>query len=247
MRLQRKLLALLLGAFITVGIMGGLASAAPAGIFTGDHTPQLAYVDPVVSPGERSAHEHAFCGAHPVHTVETSAELLTHATTFDVQTKHTVLIWPSVYENGRLLPQFSQHGCLLYYQTVPGTECVPPPNMAGISREYGWRGQVGGGSFSAAPPATSQDGALVLMVQFRGGRDFGVSCFPDVRAFIRFNVGAGPIGHITVGGPVLGVDGAREPTTAHGDYMFADDRAAFERFLAACVRPGRACGRNPTP
>jgi hypothetical protein len=88
---------------------------------------------------------------------------------------------------------------------------------------------------------------LVVTLIWRGARDFGVGCFPTVQAYIRLNVGAGPIGRITIGGPTAGVDGATGPTTMHGDYFFGWDRAAFERFLAACVRPGVACGRNPTP
>jgi hypothetical protein len=223
------------------------ASAAPAGIFTGDSTGQRDFVDPIVSPGQRSAHEHCFYGAVPIHTVETSAELRTHATTFDVATKHTGVWIPCVYENGVLLTQFSQHGILLYYKSISGPECVPPEDMAGVSREYGYRGQTGGGSFGLDPPASSQDGALVIDIVWRGTRDFGVSCFPTIEGFIRLNVGAGPIGDITLGGPVAGTDGATGHREMHADYFFGDDRAAFERFLAACVRPGIACGKNPTP
>ena len=234
-------------AIVFVILTAVAAAAAPPGIFTADQTGQHEHVDPIVAPGIRSEHQHSFCGATPVHTVETSAELRTHATTFDVQANHTAQWWPSVYENGRLLPQFSQHGCLDYYKSISGTECVPPDNMAGVTREYGYRGQIGGGSFSPLPPATSQDGALVVTLIWRGARDFGVPCFPTVQAYIRLNVGQGPIGNITIGGPVAGVDGATGPATMHGDYFWAWDRSAFSRFLNACVIPNRACGTNPTP
>jgi hypothetical protein len=234
-------------ALVVLGALASPALAAPSGIFTGDSTGQRDFVDPIVSPGERSAHEHCFYGAVPVHTVETSAELRTHATTWDVQTNHTGVWIPCVYEDGGLLGQFSQHGILAYYKPISGTECVGPENMAGVTHEYGYRGQIGGGSFSAQPPASSSDGALVVTLFWRGARDFGVGCFPTVQAYIRLNVGAGPIGNITIGGPVAGVDGATGPTTMHGDYFFGWDRAAFQRFLDACVIPGRACGRNPTP
>ena len=243
--MRRTRVALAVVAIMALGM--GTAYAAPAGIFTADSTGQRDFVDPIVSPGTRSAHEHCFYGAVPVHTVETSAELRTHATTFDVQANHTAVWIPCVYENGVLLGQFSQHGILLYYKSVAGTECVPPENMAGVTREYGYRATVGGGSFTATPPASSPDGALVVTLFWRGARDFGVGCFPTVQAYIRLNVGPGPIGNITLGGPVAGQNGALGPTTMHGDYFWAWDRAAFGRFLNACAIPGRACGTNPTP
>jgi hypothetical protein len=152
-----------------------------------------------------------------------------------------------VYEDGQLLPQFSQHGILVYYIPIAGTECVPPEDTAGVTTDYGYRGQTGGGSFSPTPPASTSEGVLVVHLTWLGGRDLGVPCFPKVEAYIRLNVGKGPVGTITIGGPVFGVDGAKWPQTMHGDYFWAHDRAAFERFLAACVRPGRACGRNPAP
>ena len=235
-------------AALTLGFMclAGVARGAPAGIFTGDQTGQVARVDPIVSPGVESAHEHLFFGANPVHTVETSAELRTHLTTWDVVANHTAVWIPTVYEDGRRLGQFSQHGILIYYKKKSNA-CNPPDDMAGVTHEYGYRGQIGGGSFSLTPPASSSDGALVVRLDFRGLRDFGVACFTDATVYIRLNVGAGPIGNITLGGPVAGVDGATGPTTMHGDYFFGWDRAAFERFLNACVRPGVTCGRNPTP
>jgi hypothetical protein len=244
---MRRLVVALSLALALLGVAPPPALAAPAGIFTGDQTGQVAFVDPIVSPGVRSAHEHLFFGATPVHTTETSGELRTHATTWDVQTNHTAVWIPAVYEDGRRLGQFSQHGILAYYQPISGTECNAPEDMAGVTHEYGYRGQIGGGSFSSSPPASSSDGALVVMLQFRGGRDFGVACFPNVRVFVRLAVGAGPIGRITLGGPVAGLDGATGPTTMHADYMFGWSRASFEAFLDACVIPGTACGRNPTP
>ena len=234
-------------ALLALVALASPALAAPAGIFTGDSTGQRDFVDPIVFPGQRSAHEHCFFGSVPVHTVETSAELRTHATTWDVGTRHTAIWIPCVYENGQRLGQFSQHGILAYYKSIAGTECVPPENMKGVTHEYGYRGTIGGGSFTPSPPSSSSDGALVVNLMFRGTRDFGVSCFPTVEIFIRLNVGSGPLGAITLGGPVAGVDGAAGPATMHGDYFWAEDRAAFQRFLDACVIPGRACGRNPTP
>lgn len=237
--------------FIALFILLSIATAAyaaPSAIFTGDETGEAPrHVDPIVSPGARSAHEHCFYGATGVEPVETSASLRTKATTWDVKANHTGVWIPCVYEDGRLLRQFSQHGILAYYKPISGTECVPPDDMGGVTREGGYRGQIGGGSFSSTPPANSSDGALVITLIFRGARDFGVGCFPTVQVYIRLNVGAGPIGRITLGGPVAGVDGATGPETLHGDYLFGWDRAAFERFLAACVRPGIACGKNPQP
>lgn len=221
------------------------ALAAPAAIFTASSTGQRGFIDPIVSPGARSAHEHCFYGAVGVETVETSASLRTKPTTWVEQDNHTAIWIPCVYEDGRLLQPYSAKHILAYYKPVSGTECVPPDNTAGVSREYGYRGQIGGGSFSALPPATSNDGSLVITLFFRGARDLGVACFPTVQVYIRLNVGAGPIGNITIGGPVAGVDGATGPEQMHGDYFFGWDRDAFQRFLNTCVIPGLACGKDP--
>jgi hypothetical protein len=241
--MTRLLRAVLVGVFL-LGT-ATVAYAAPAAIFTASSTGQRDFIDPIVSPGQRSAHEHCFYGAVPVHMTETSEELRGHGTTWVETDNHSAIWIPCVYENGNLLGPYSAKHLLAYYKSGPGTECVPPENMAGVTHEYGYRGQTGGGSFSPNPPASTSQGVLVINLMFRGSRDFGVSCFPTIEVFIRLNVGSGAVGNITLGGPVAGVDGAAGPTTMHGDYFWAWDRAAFERFLNQCVRPGVACGTDP--
>ena len=221
------------------------ALAAPAAIFTARSTGQRDFVDPIVSPGQRSAHEHCFYGAVGVETVETSASLRAKPTTWANQNNHTAIWIPCVYEDGRLLGPYSAKHLLAYYKSIPGTECVPPEDTKGVTHEYGYRGQTGGGAFGPLPPASTSQGVLVVDLIFRGARDLGVACFPTVEVFIRLNVGSGPIGNITIGGPVAGVDGATGPETMHGDYFFGWDRAAFQRFLDQCVIPGVACGTDP--
>jgi hypothetical protein len=230
---------LILGGFLAPGV----ALAAPAGIFSGDVAAQRDHVDPIVSPGARSEHEHCFFGGTPVSTVETSEGLRGKATTMDVQTNHTAIWIPCVYENGVLLPQATQHGILVYYKPVSGTEVIFPEDFGSVTRRYGYRCGTGGGSFSLLPPATC-DGVLVVTIIFEFPEN---PLFPTVQAYIRLNVGSGAVGNITLGGPVLNVDGAHGPETMHGDYMFGHDRAAYQRFLDTCVIPGRACGRNPVP
>jgi uncharacterized protein DUF1996 len=223
------------------------AAAAPAAIITASSTGQRGFVDPIVSPGARSAHEHCFYGAVGVTETETSASLRAKPSTWAVAGNHTGVWIPCVYEDGHLLQPATSKHILLYYKPVSCNEQVPPENTAGVSREYGYRNTTGGGSFSPNVPASSSSGYLVITLHWRADRDLpGAGCFPTIQAYIRLNVGVGPIGNITLGGPVEGVDGAMGPTSMHGDYMWAWDRDVFERFLAKCVRPGVACGTNPT-
>ena len=234
----------LLLAVAFLGVTATTALAAPAGIFSGDESAQVEHVDPIVSPGVRSAHEHCFFGGTPVATVETSEGLRGKATTMDVQTNHTAIWFPCVYEDGILLRQATQHGVLVYYKPVAGTEVIFPEDFGSVTRRYGYRCGTGGGSFSLLPPATCTAGVLVVTLIW----DFPENpLFPTAQAYIRLNVGSGPVGSITLGGPVLDVDGAHGPETMHGDYFFGHDRAAYQRFLDACVIPGLACGRNPVP
>lgn len=238
---MKRLLAILVALPI---LLGGVAHAAPS-IRTARSTGQREHVDPIVSPGARSEHEHCFYGAVPVTSLETSDHLRGQGSTWAVpETNHTAVWIPCPYEDGQpLIPSTTKH-ILLYYKPIAGTECVPPDNMAGVSREYGYRRQTGGGSFFPRVPAGDGD-TIVITLFWRGTRDFGVPCFPTVQAYIRFErPHGGPLGTITLGGPTLDVDGARDETTMHGDYFFAWDRDAFERFLAECIRPGVQCATD---
>jgi hypothetical protein len=233
-------------ALIILFLLATTAFAAPAGIFTASSTGQRDFIDPIVSPGTRSAHQHCFYGAKDVQTVETSESLRRKGTTWVETDNHTGVWIPCIYEDGRLLQPATTKHALLYYQPVPGTEQVPPENTGGVTHEVGYRCGTGGGTITRLPPTTCDAGILVVSGFFRAARDFGLTeSFPDIRFFIRLNVGKGVVGNITLGGPVAGVDGAAGPETAHADYLWAWDRAAFERFLVNCVRPARACGTNP--
>jgi Domain of unknown function (DUF1996). len=250
---MRRYISTFLGAVTTALVYCAIAMGAPAAIFTGDFTGQQAFNDPIVSPGVRSAHEHCFYGVAPVNQTETEATLkdADHTSFWDVGDNHTAVWIPCVYENGVLLQPYvggQDRDILAYYQPISGTECLPPENGAqGVTHEVTWRGQLNSGTITTAPPTNSVDGSLVLIAFFRGGRDLGVSCFPTVKTYIRFQVGAGPIGHLTFGGPVAGVDGASDdPAFVHLDYKYGHQDSFFRSFLDQCVIPGRACGTNPT-
>lgn len=234
-----------------VSLLPATAQAAPAAIFTATSTGQRGHIDPIVAPGAVSSHEHCFYGAENVATTETSADLRTKPTTWAEPANHTGIWIPCVYEDGVLVPPLGTKHLLAYYKPVSCVEQVPPENSAGVTHEYGYRNTIGGGAFSLTPPASST-GPLVVTLFWRADRDLrvngsttGVGCFPTVQAYIRLNVGSGPVGEITLGGPVNGVDGALGPTTMHGDYLFGWSRDVFERFLANCVRVNKACGTNP--
>ena len=241
---MRRLLALLL-ALSTLFISSAPAQAAPAAIFTAQSTGQRDFIDPIASPGVRSAHEHCFYGAVGVDTIETSADLRTKPSTWAEPGNHTGIWSPCVYEDGVLVQPATTKNLLAYYKPIPGTEQVPPDDTAGVTHEYGYRCGTGGGTFYLTPPTTCSAGILVVTLFWRGARDLGVQNFPTVQAYIRLNIGSGAVGNITLGGPVNGVNGALGPTTMHGDYMFGWIPSVFESFLAKCVRPGIACGTNP--
>lgn len=61
---------------------------------------------------------------------------------------------------------------------------------------------------------------------------------PSVRVeiFARYWVGSSQIGDLTLGG--------RPYYTAHADYFFGWDRAAFDRFLDRCIRANVVCPNN---
>ncbi len=247
-----KRLAILPLVLLFVLIGAPSAQAAPAAIFTAQSTGQRGNIDPIVSPGVPSAHEHCFYGAVGVDTTETSADLRTKPSTWVEPGNHTAIWIPCVYEDGVLLQPLTSKHILAYYQPVSCTEQVPPDDTAGVTHEYGYRNTTGGGAFSLNVPASST-GPLVISLFWRADRDLrvlgtgaGAGCFPTVHAYIRLNVGSGPIGNITLGGPVLGVDGALGPTTMHGDYLFGWTRTVFQNFLDKCVIPNVACGTNPS-
>lgn len=244
-----KKLRKILGITTLLVVLGASAAeGAPSGILTGDETSQACeHVDPIVSPGERSAHEHMFFGGGPVSRIETSADLRRKTTTMDVRSNFTAVWIPCVYEDGREVNQATRHGILIYYRSVRGTEIAFPENFGSVSHRYGYRCGIGGGSFSSLPPASCSSGDLVIFIDFnvRANATDWDPRFANLRVFIRLDIGPGPVGNITLGGPVLGVDGATGPRHMHGDYFAAHDTGWYQRFLEQCLRPGRRCGRNP--
>jgi hypothetical protein len=244
---MKRLVFILAAALSVLVYIPGTAEAAPSAIFSAQSTDQRGHIDPIVSPGVPSAHEHCFYGAVGVDTVETSADLRTKPSTWAEPGNHTGIWIPCVYEDGVLVPPATNKNLLAYYKPVPCVEQVPPEDTAGVTREFGYRNTIGGGTFAPTVPASSSSGYLVVTLFWRADRDLpGAGCFPTVQAYIRLAIGMGPIGNITLGGPVDGVDGAMGPETMHGDYFFGWDRDVFERFLANCVRVNKACGKNPS-
>jgi hypothetical protein len=221
------------------------AHAAPAAIFTAQSTGQRAFIDPIVSPGQPSPHEHCFYGAVGVAQTETSASLRAKPTTWVETDNHTGVWIPCLYEDGQPIPPATSKNALFYYQPVSGTEQVPPDNTAGVTDEVGYRCGFGGGTVTNLPPSSCSSGEFVISGIFRASRDFGLSePFPTIRFFLRFNTGP-TLGRLTIGSPDGGLPGAMTMDNIHADYFWAWDPAAFQRFLNQCVIPGNACGTNP--
>jgi Domain of unknown function (DUF1996) len=241
----KRLLRAVLVAVFLLGL-AGIAYAAPAAIFTNRVTGQRAFVDPVVSPGQPSSHEHSFYGAGPTVTpdTDTSDEFRALPTTWVETDNHTGFWIPTLYEDGQPVPPSTKHG-LFYYQPVSGTEQVPPEGTKGVTHEVGYRCGFGGGTITNLPPSSCSSGEFVISGFFRASRDFGLTQpFPKIRFFLRFNTGP-TLGRLTIGSPDGGLPGAVTMDDIHADYFFGWDRAAFERFLVRCVRPGTACGTDP--
>jgi hypothetical protein len=244
---MKRLVRAVLVAVFMVG-MALPALAAPAAIFTNRVTGQRAYVDPIVSPGQQSSHEHCFYGAGPTVTpdTDTSAEFRALPTTW-VETDNRTGVWiPCLYEDGQPVPPATTKHGLFYYQPVSGTEQVPPENTAGVTHEVGYRCGFGGGTITNLPPSSCSSGEFVISGFFRASRDFGLTQpFPTIRFFLRFNTGPS-LGRLTIGSPNGGLSGAMTMDDIHADYFFGWDRAAFQRFLNNCVIPGNACGTDPS-
>lgn len=256
-------------------VMAPQALAAPAGIFTATATGQVAYVDPVVSPGETSAHEHVFFGAHPVHLTETSAELRTHATTFVIQENHSAFWMPSVQNFGvTLSPATTKPGLVYYICRHNSTICASinwfpedfgvvegnanattasqnPTFRNGLS---GWRCGIGGGTVTPNPPATCSD-TLVANVTM-GNCLLRTGVMSDAVNSNCTSVGGTPIVRIQQffrwdvrgGSDALSITLGNEGNPAvslHSDYFSGAEVAWSERFLNKCVRPKVGCGTNP--
>jgi Domain of unknown function (DUF1996). len=248
MKRGTRLTTVAVGAIVALVVAANPAWAAPAGIFTSSFADGPRRVDPIVSPGEQSDHEHCFYGVRGVTNTETSASLRMKPSTWAVgDVDHSVFWIPCVYEDGRLLPPATRYHFIAYYQSVAGTEQVPPENTAGVSTEMGYRCDIGGGVVTDLPPTTCSGTTLVLSGMMRGERDLHLTePFPKIRVFVRLDRGhSGRLGQITVGGPAIGVDGEMGPDTVHFDYIWAWDREVFRQFLANCVRPDIPCGTNP--
>lgn len=227
-------------------------AGAPGAIFSCNATGQFGRVDPIVSPGAQSAHEHVFFGNRQVDTVETTESLRSTPTTCVEQSNHSAYWMPSVYRNGvALLPATSKH-MLAYYRCrlkdcsqVPSfpddTKLVfgnanatsPSENPALSAGLGGWRCGTGGGAFAPTPPATCSAQILVASVTFPPVDGL------RVQLYFRWKLPSSDVGTIT-----LGAIGA-PPYTLHADYFFGWERQAFENFMDRCLRAFIDCKQNP--
>lgn len=194
-------LSVVLFALLVGGFFDGHARAArPGAIISCQATGQVDYIDPIVSPGVYpTAHRHRFYGAHPVETVETSADLRSKPTTCAVTGNHSGYWMPQVEEDGvDLNPGTTATGggkqYLVYYRCAhTASVCADitwfPEDfgmVAGSSSAAsaadnpvfdnglgGWRCGTGGGTFYPEPPATCDSGVLVASATY------GNCLFPD--------------------------------------------------------------------
>jgi hypothetical protein len=210
-------------------------------------------VDPIVSPGAQSAHEHAFFGANPIDTVETTDDLRSKPTTCAVSANHSAYWMPTVYRDGVRLPPATARHLLVYYRCkVSNCSAVQgfPDDFTAVAGNAhattaaenpvldpdlgGYRCELGGGQFSPRPPQTCSSGYLVVGVTFP--TRFGVR----LQMYFRWKLPSPDVGTITLG------DIGASPITLHADYYFGWERAAFENFLDECIRSNRDCGKNPS-
>lgn len=174
-------------------MVGGPALAAPSGIFTADFADGQRRVDPIVSPGGQSAHEHCFYGVRGITHTETSASLRLRPSTWVVQSNHSAFWIPCVYEDGRLMTPATSKHILAYYQPVSGTEQVPPENTAGVSTEMGYRCGTGGGTVTDLPPGSCPAGTPIVVSGFmRGDRDRGSNAKPYFKPAWYWRAGGFP-------------------------------------------------------
>lgn len=245
--MKRLVVFAVLAAFL---MLTGIAYAAPAAILTSNFADGPRRVDPIVTPGGESAHEHNFYGVRGITPdTRTSASLRALPSTWARLSNHSAFWVPALYEDGRMMTPATTKHFLAYYQLKSTTRQAPPEDTAGVSHEMGYRCGTGGGTVTDLPPATCPAGTPIVMSGFmRGVRDLGLSgpTVFDIRVFIRLSRGArgGPLGNITLGGP--GGTGHEHPLNdAHFDYIWAHDRAKFQAFIDQCAPPRGACGTNP--
>ena len=226
------------------------AHAAPAAILTANFADGPRRVDPIVTPGGESAHEHNFYGVRGITPdTRTSASLRALPSTWVRASNHSAFWVPPLYEDGRALTPATSKHILAYYQFTSNTRLAPPEDTAGVSHEMGYRCGTGGGAITDLPPSSCPAGTPIVMSGFmRGVRDLGLggSQVFDIRVFIRLSRGTrgGALGQMTLGGPP-GSGHTHPLDDAHFDYIWAHDRAKFQAFIDQCAPPASACGTNP--
>lgn len=263
---MKCLMALTLAIAGVVLVPTAAQAGAPGAIFACQFTGQTANVDPIVSPGQVSEHPHIFYGAHPVDMTETSADLRTKPTTCAEPGNRSAYWMPQVKENGVVVPPGTSAHMLAYYKckTTPCSAVQPFPENFGMVQGNvnatspsqnpaftnglgGYRCGTGGGAFSPNPPTTCSSGIMVVSLTFGdcivGGAVITDSTcagtpVPRIQLYFRFNVGAGSVGNITIGG--------HAPVSLHADFFFGWDRTTFNNFLNECIRVNRDCGKNPS-
>jgi uncharacterized protein DUF1996 len=190
--MKRSLVGLALVVLASLTFTTPAYAASPGAIFSCQATGQVGRVDPIVSPGVTSAHDHQFYGAFNVQTTETSADLRTHATSCVETGNHSAFWMPTVQEDGvTLRPGTTATGggkhALIYYrcrhsasvcanmQTFPEDFAFVEGNSHAISAADnpafdgglgGYRCGTGGGTFTPTPPTTCSSGVLVVSFTF---------------------------------------------------------------------------------
>ena len=243
-RLRRALVL----ACVFIVLVVEAAIAAPAGILVSQHDRgPCRRVDPIVSFGEQSEHEHTFYGVQGITaTTRSSASLRALTSTWNRASNHSAFWTTCVYDHGVLMTPYSSKPLLAYYQFTSNTRQAPPEGTAGVSFEMGYRCDIGGGTVFDLPPASCSGNTLVLVGHMRGVRDLGLSgpTVFNIRVFIRLQrPRTGPLS-ITIGGPP-GSSTVIPNGDIHFDYIWAHDRAKFQAFIDQCAPPRTPCGTDP--
>lgn len=271
--MKRSLVGLVLVVLASLLNAPPALAVSPGAIFTCQFTGQVEAVDPIVSPGVTpSAHPHVFYGGGPVTSTETTATLLTKATTCVETGNHSAFWIPEVREDGvPLQPATSKHALLYYRCKHNAATCA---NMQPFPEDYGqvegnakatsaaenpaFDNGLGGfrcgtaiGTFYPTPPTTCTARILVLSVTFGNCLRNGVLTYQTNTACTTG--GGQPVVRIQqffrfqlpdteVGTITLG---GNPSYTLHSDYKVGWDPAAFENFLNLCIRVNVDCGTNP--
>ena len=241
-------------------LAAGRADAAPLGFAVRCDFDKVGKIDPIVSPGATSAHEHTFFGGR-VYPRTTRTSLLHSGTTCQAKGDHSGYWAPTVIgkDGKRILPAES----IAYWRPAnvldPANATQPTPKGLEIvtehGAEYSWA-CVNGGGDGGTPypyPRTCGDGARArLLVRFPDCANAATS--PDHMSHMAYANGRTcPAGMHPVLGlkmvvrfhPGAKMSGAQlssgRPNTVHADFMEAFRRGSLNNTMQKCVRDGSGC------